>query len=74
MPKDKPLSVREAAQVIGCTIRNVHWLIKNGKIKATRKKVPEFAAGFVYQVSPAEAAKAKELVYSRGWKRGRRRK
>lgn len=67
----------KAAAVIGCSNQHVRYLIRTGKLPATKVFITEFGPSyFVYNVKPADAQRmAKELNRSkRGYPIGRKRK
>ena len=60
---------KEAAVVIGCTTRHVCLLCQTGKLKAKRKSTPLVAAGYVWNISPAEARRFRDNRPQRGPRR-----
>lgn len=70
----KVLTPIEAAQLIGCSVRHVRWLIVQGKVKAHRLVDSTIGAGFTYRIDQASAhAYATKHVPQRGNPRGSKR-
>lgn len=61
----------EAAKVIGCGRNHVHYLIREGKLKAKKTRVP--GVGVFYDIPHAEVIKYKLKPQVRGFPRGRKR-
>ncbi len=62
----RKLSVREAAEVAGCSRRHINTSISNGQIKATKKRGPWYKGGFVYEITRAEVQKFKRSPLRKG--------
>lgn len=72
MKKDKKITTREAAEIIGCSHSHARYLARTGAVESTVRQVtPGFA---VHEVSLASAKKYAKTVSNQGWKRGRSRK
>jgi hypothetical protein len=65
------LTVREAAKEIGVTPAQVSWLIREGKLKARKKRSASNQHGYVYLIDPNEAARYKSSPRKRGPQPGR---
>lgn len=61
----------DAAKVIGCTRNHVHYLIREGKIKAKGTMVP--GVGVFYDITQAEVIRYKNKPQVRGFPRGKKR-
>jgi len=62
------VTATEAAALIGCSPAQVRVLIRTGKIKAIKRKMP---GGYYYVVSVAEAKRYRDTPQKHGgWPRG----
>lgn len=67
----------EAAQIIGCCPAHVRFLIRQGKLKATKRVVisaVKKTRSTEYTITKAEAERIRKQKSKRGWKRGRKRR
>lgn len=72
MPKKpKRLTTSEAADYIGCTIQHVRWLIRNKKIRARKETTGNNQWGYEYQITVAEAKRARDNRHKKHPNKGR---
>ena len=66
----EPITPKQAAEVIGCSVQHVRTLIRSGKIKATKRKTP---TGHYWSITPAEARRYRDKPINQGYPRGKKR-
>ncbi len=72
--KSTKLTPRQAAAVIGCSVRHVRNLINKGKLKAKKTLTPGWGPGYIYEVSVREAERFRDAPVTRkGFPRGQTR-
>lgn len=65
------MTPREAAAIIGCSVRHVRTLVIRNKLRAT--KVP-LTCGYEYHLNPRDVRRYAMLAQPSGWPRGQSRK
>ncbi len=70
------MTPRQAAEVIGCSVRYVRTLIHAKKLKA-QLKLQDMGQGGpytqVWDIHPREAGRFKRTIQTKGWPRGKKR-
>ena len=66
------MTVKEAAEVIGCSASHVGTLIRLGKLLARRVSGPT-RYGYYYEITEQEAQRYRNTPQSRGYPRGQKR-
>lgn len=65
------MTPKEAADYIGCSPQQVRTLIRRGKIKARKHKIPGGRKpGYCYLISKKEAERYRDAPQRQGWPRG----
>jgi excisionase family DNA binding protein len=64
------MTVKEAAEAIGCSTRQVRQLCKDGRIRADKIEMPGGFAGFYYANLNRADVKCYAKTKPRGWPRG----
>ena len=64
------MTVREAAELIGCNLRHIRTLISAGKLRARKVPTPLTRVGYYYQITLREAKRYRDTPQSQGWPRG----
>lgn len=64
----KMLTTREAAEELNCSIQHVQLLIRQGKLKAVKEKMPE--GDYRSRLPVAEVQRYASLEFEKGCKRG----
>lgn len=71
------MTPREAAEVLGCDVDHVRWLIRHRKLKAKPQIVRDASGRVVfrqYSIHPNAVKQYANKPQTRGWPRGRKRK
>ena len=64
------MTLKEAAALIGCSVRHVRLLCSKGILRARRRKAP---GGYYYVVDSASAIEYSQAPQRQGWQRGKKR-
>lgn len=67
------MTPKQAAILIGCSVRHVRHLIVQGRLAAKRIETPGWGPGFVYEVNPSSARQYRDSEQTRGFPRGQKR-
>ena len=68
------MTVKEAADIIGCSPSHVRTLLQRGILKGRKKPSTSNQYGHEWVINEAEATRYRDSDQSRGWPRGRSRK
>jgi hypothetical protein len=64
------MTAKEAAEIIGCSARQVRVLCAHGILEAAQRKIP---GGFYWEVDRRSVNAYAEQPQKQGWKRGKKR-
>lgn len=68
------MTTTEAAQVIGCSPGHVRYLVRAGRLRATRLPGPYNQRGYAWDIKRADAERYRDTPQRRGYPRGQPRK